>query len=372
MRILAISTGAITQDILLLDTQLPVEHCIKMVMPAATELAARRIRRATREGRPVLLTGMTIGSGPCRAALEAHLSQGSPAYATEQAARTFDDDLAVVRAMGVTVVSDDEGAGLRGIEHVVMRDLDLPAIRGALSAFAVSPSFDGLALGCLDHGTPPPGIAARRFRFDHLCRLVKRRPDLTAFALRPEETPPYLSRAQSILDSRDADIPTVFMDTGAAAALGSLLDPSVTSNESQVLMHAGNLHALAFHTSGSRIHALFEHHTDELDDVELLRQTSAFIAGELDEDDVWRTQGHGVHYVEPVEGRDPVLVLTGAQRSRLQGGALRPYIASPLGDTGFSGCTGLLLGFAARFPDAGEQILHALPAPSSARASLVD
>src|SRR5436309_8144436 len=114
MRILAIDTGTGTQDILLLDTTLPVEHSVKMVMPSATEIAARRIRRATRERRPVLLTGVTMGGGPCHWALNAHLEAGLPAFATEEAARTFDDDLAVVRGMGVTVLSDDEAASQRG------------------------------------------------------------------------------------------------------------------------------------------------------------------------------------------------------------------------------------------------------------------
>src|SRR5579884_3540477 len=100
MRILAIGIGAETQDILLFDTQAPVESSVKMVMPSATEIAARRIRRATQERRPVLLTGVTMGSGPCHQALAAHLAQNLRTFATERAARTFDDDLTVVRAMG--------------------------------------------------------------------------------------------------------------------------------------------------------------------------------------------------------------------------------------------------------------------------------
>src|SRR5262245_21492156 len=103
MRILAIDMGTGTQDILVFDTSGPVENNVKMVMPSATEIAARRIRRATRERRPVLLTGVTMGGGPCHWALNEHLQAGVPAFATEEAARTFDDDLAVVRGMGVTV-----------------------------------------------------------------------------------------------------------------------------------------------------------------------------------------------------------------------------------------------------------------------------
>src|SRR3970040_2834747 len=49
MRILAVDMGTGTQDILLFDSAQPVEHALQMIMPSATEIAAGRIRRATRE-----------------------------------------------------------------------------------------------------------------------------------------------------------------------------------------------------------------------------------------------------------------------------------------------------------------------------------
>src|SRR5947209_15172544 len=105
MRVLAVTMGISTQDILAFDTAVPVEDCVKMVMPSATEIAARRIRRATQEHRPVLLTGVTMGGGPCQWALQDHIRAGGTAFATQEAARTFDEDLAVVAGMGVAVVS---------------------------------------------------------------------------------------------------------------------------------------------------------------------------------------------------------------------------------------------------------------------------
>src|SRR3990170_4449176 len=116
MRILAIDMGTGTQDILLFDSEGPVENCLKMVMPSATEIAARRIRRATASRRPVLLTGVTMGGGPCHWALDDHLKAGLAAYATPEAGRTFDDDLSVVEKMGVRVVGEDEADRLRDVE----------------------------------------------------------------------------------------------------------------------------------------------------------------------------------------------------------------------------------------------------------------
>src|SRR3989304_5323540 len=118
MRILAIDMGTGTQDILLFDSSGPVENSVKMVMPSATEIAAGRVRRATAAGRPVLLTGVTMGGGPCHWALEQHLKAGNGAFATPEAARTFDDDLSMVEQMGVRVVSDDEAARLDGVDHI--------------------------------------------------------------------------------------------------------------------------------------------------------------------------------------------------------------------------------------------------------------
>src|SRR6266508_2999756 len=108
MRILAVDVGTGTQDILLFETSGPVENCVKLVMPSATMIAANRIRRATASGQDVVITGIIQGGGPCHWALEDHLRANLPAFATPEAAATFDDDLDAVREMGVHIVSEDE------------------------------------------------------------------------------------------------------------------------------------------------------------------------------------------------------------------------------------------------------------------------
>lgn len=360
MRILAIGTGTGTQDILLFDTRSPVEHSVKMVMPSATEITARRIRRATSERRPVLLTGVTMGSGPCHTATTEHVEAGLSVFATAEAARTFFDDLMVVRAMGVTVISDDEAAGLRGAERIEMRDLDLVAIRSALAAFEAPTRFDGLALGCLDHGAPPPGVSDRLFRFEHMRRVLLRSNDLLAFSLLAEEVPSYLTRARSMIDSRDADMPTVFMDTGIAAAVGAMHDPRVQEQDEQLILHLGNMHALGLLTSGTRVHGLFEHHTDRLSGGEIEHISERFMRGQLTHDEVFAHHGHGVHYVDGVPGDEPPMTVTGPQRTKLRGSRLNPHVATPHGDTMISACLGLVQGFAARHPEVREEIEAAL------------
>jgi len=365
MRILAIDMGTGTQDILLFDSTGPVENSIKMVMPSATQIAADRIRRATALRRSLLLTGVIQGGGPCHWALEDHLRAGAAAFATPEAAQTFDDDLEQVARMGIRVVSDDEAAALDDVDRVVLQDLDLPAIRAALAAFDVPPAFDGLALGCLDHGAAPPGYSDRLFRFDHLRRVVGARNDLTAFAFLPEELPDYLTRARTVVATarrQDPATPSVFLDTGPAAALGALQDPHVAAAPAQLVLNLGNMHALAFHLAGTEIISLYEHHTGEISREQIEDFSERLVAGTLPHEDVFNTKGHGVFYADDAggRGRDPLVAVTGPQRGKIRGSRLNPYFATPHGDMMISGCFGMLRAFAAKYPDSAAEIARAL------------
>jgi len=363
VRILAVDAGTGTQDILLFDSSAPPESSLKLIMPSATAIAARRIRRATRDGRALVLTGVTMGGGPCTQALDQHLKAGLKAYATPDAARTFDDDLDVVQSMGVTVVSEDEAKRFEDASHIEMADLDLEAIRRAFAAFEVDNDFDGLALACLDHGAAPPGYSDRLFRFEHLQRVVEERNDLRAFAYLPDEVPDYLTRARALLGSVDTDVPIVFLDTGPAAALGALQDPNVAQQDEQLVINLGNMHALAFHLRGTHVYSLFEHHTGLLSSEEIESLSQRLMAGTLRHEDVFGSHGHGVFYVaageKPSEGH-PFVAVTGPRRAKLRASALKPYFAVPHGDMMLSGCFGLVWAFAEKHPQHREEILARL------------
>ncbi len=361
MRILAVDMGTGTQDILLFDSAVPVENCLRMIMPSATQIAAGRIRRATQERRPLVLTGITMGGGPCHWALMDHLRAGLKAFATPEAAKTFDDDLSAVEAMGVAIIAEEEARHLGdGALHVPMRDLDLAAIRTALGAFGLDGRFEGLALGCLDHGAAPPGYSDRLFRFDHLRRVVETRNDLRAFAYLPEEVPDYLTRARAVLACAHPGVPLVFLDTGPAAALGALQDPNVVSHQEQFVINLGNMHALAFHLRRTHIYALYEHHTGEISREEIEDFSQRLMAGSLAHEDVFNSKGHGVYYADEPGTRSPFVAVTGPQRGRLKGSRLNPYFAVPHGDMMLSGCFGLVWAFAEKHPQWREEICAAL------------
>ncbi|MEZ4552916.1 MAG: DUF1786 family protein [Dehalococcoidia bacterium] len=363
MRILAVDIGTGTQDILLFDPSGPVENSPKLVMPSPTAVAARRIRAATEGRRPVVLRGVVAGGGPSAWALGDHLRAGLPAFATPEAARTIDDDLERVAADGVTLVSDEEAATIEG-EQVVLRDLDLGVIRAALGAFDVDTQFDGIAVGVFDHGAAPPDVSDRVFRFEHIARVLAADRDGRAFAALPDALPVHLTRARAVLDAVDVDVRAVFMDNGPAAALGALHDPEVARHARRAVLNVGNMHVLCFVLEGTRVEAVFEHHTGEVTPEQLAGLVRDLLGGRLTNEAVFSSMGHGALYaagsgagIEPVT----MLAVTGPQRERMlpalrTGGLPQVHAAAPHGDMMISGCFGLLDGFAYRVPAAREAV----------------
>ena len=360
MRILAIDIGTGTQDILLYDPDGPVENSPKLVMPSPTSVVARRIRAATGARRALVVTGVIAGGGPSGWAMQEHLRAGLPVYATPEAARTFNDDLERVRADGVVLVGADEAARLDGA-HVVLRDLDIDAVRAALRAFGADDRIDGVAVGVFDHGDAPPDVSDRRFRFDYLAEALRRDADARSFAATASTLPPLLTRAQAVLASVEPGLPAVFMDNGPAAALGATHDPVVRAARSRAVVNVGNMHVLGFVLEGTRVCALFEHHTGEVTPESLAAMVRALLDGTLTNEAVFSSQGHGALFVEPGPFAVEVVAVTGPQRERMlpalrSAGLPHVHAAAPHGDMMIAGCFGLLDGFAYRVPEAAEAV----------------
>ena len=355
-RILAVDVGTGTQDILLFASDRSIENCLQLVMPSPTVIVAERIQRATAEGRPVLLTGRTMGGGPCGWAARDHAQAGFPCYATPDAARTLDDDLRMVEREGLRIVDDAEAQRIREREgtrlvEAVMRDFDGAAIRTALAAFGVDPVVDAVAVAAFDHGAAPPGVSDRRFRFDAITERVRQRPDALAFAYRAADIPADLTRLAAV--AADAalygDAPVFVMDTGAAALAGALEDPVVRGHEECLVANIGNFHTLAFHLRSGKMLALFEHHTGMLDRAKLEGFLRELAAGTLTNERIFDDSGHGALTLDShtPTSETPFLAVTGPRRELLRGSALAPYEATPHGDMMLAGCYGLLRAVAA-------------------------
>lgn len=348
-RILAIDVGTGTQDILLFEAGTVIENAVQLIMPSPTALLAERVKQATAERADILLTGVTMGGGPDHWAVEAHLKAGLRVYATPEAARTFDDDLSRVEAMGVRVVGSDRGT--KGARRFEMRDFYWPELLRALSAFGVSDRFDAVAVAVFDHGAAPPTVSDRRFRFDYLREQVERGTGLEGFGFLAAEIPARMTRMQAVANSWEGSAPLFLMDTGPAAILGALDDPSLAEAESLLLVNLGNFHTIAALLEGRRIAGLLEHHTGELTRDALEDYLVRLGNGTVTNQEVFDDMGHGALESGRREHLPERLGVTGPRRGLLDGSRLRPVFAVPHGDMMLAGCFGLLRALAVRLPD---------------------
>jgi uncharacterized protein (DUF1786 family) len=375
IRVLTIDVGTGTQDILLFESGKTIENNFKMVMPSPTVIVAERIKHATTLGQPILLTGVTMGGGPCHWAARDHALAGHRVVVSQEAARTFDDDLSMVAKMGFEVIDEaeaEEQVRRAVLVHIEMQDFAAQAIISALQAFDVSPQVDALAVAAFDHGAAPPNVSDRRFRFNFIEETVRRTPLPSAFAYLAEHTPPSLTRLRAVassaaryieLSGSSPAIPLLLMDTGSAAALGALEDPLVRAQQECILCNIGNFHTLAFHLLAGQIVGTFEHHTGEINRTQLEEMLLKLANGTLTNAEVFDTSGHGALVLPTSRARTeqlPFLAVTGPRRALLRGSVLKPYEAVPHGDMMLTGNFGLLRALAAREPALATAIEPAL------------
>jgi uncharacterized protein (DUF1786 family) len=350
-----VDVGTGTQDVLLFDSEREIENCVQLVLPSPTQIVARRIRRATASGRAVLLVGRTMGGGPSAWAAEEHARRGFPIYATPDAGRTFDDELPKVEQMGVRIISEEEAAQLGDVERIVLHDLDLASLLGALAPFEVELDLAAVAVAVFDHGNAPPGVSDRVFRFEYIAETVVQN-DLAAFAYPKEAIPERLTRMRAVAQDVPADLPALVMDTGPAAVLGALEDPTVRAVRNVLLANVGNFHTLAFHQVAGEIRGIFEHHTGELTVLALERYLGQLAAGTISNAEVFADKGHGALVRGFSGGAPDLLAVTGPRRAILAGSQLQPYNAVPHGAMMLAGCFGLLRAMARRMPAFAEAI----------------
>jgi uncharacterized protein (DUF1786 family) len=370
MKILAVDIGTGTQDIFLYNSAVDMENNFKLVLPSPTMIVHRQIKQATKEGVPILLTGVTMGGGPSTWAVEAHLRAGLPVYATPEAARTFNDDLEVVKGMGVRLVSEDEvlqpPVTWRWLQ---LCDFDYPTIAGVFESFGIPlEHLDAVAVGVFDHGNAPVDESDRQFRFDYLDERIRLLNRLSAFAYRIKDVPASMTRLRAVVDSAwGVDAPLVVMDTAPAAVLGATLDPLVAARERVIISNVGNFHTLAFRLGPRGVEGIFEHHTGMLNAHKLESLLLSLADGTIRGEDVFNDEGHGALLYDPTpltlgEG-DYDVVVTGPRRNMFtpphispQKLRMRPYFPAPFGDMMLTGCFGLLAATADVLPELAEPI----------------
>ncbi|MCX2727533.1 DUF1786 domain-containing protein [Thermomicrobium sp. 4228-Ro] len=334
IRILAIDVGAGTQDIVLYDSACNPENFVKLVLPAPTQVVAARIRAVTTRGTPLHLAGFLMGGGASSDAIREHLRAGLPVTAHPEAACTLHNDLERVRALGIVLTELPP----LGAEVVRLGDVDVPALATALRAFEIElPPIWAIAVQ--DHGYDER-TDAHEYRYRFLQDLLAQTNDVRALAYRTP--PPYLLRMRSV----QQQVPgCVLMDTGPAAVLGALCDPTVwtaAQTHGAVVVNIGNMHTFAVALRGTRIYGLFEHHTGGVTPAVLAELVHALQEGTLQHEQVIALGGHGAVFTKGYRNAAPFpfVVITGPNRSLAR--PLGWYEAAPFGDMMVTGSYGLI------------------------------
>jgi uncharacterized protein (DUF1786 family) len=369
MQVLTVDVGTGTQDILLYDSQKTIENSFQMILPSPTVQLAQKVKAATREGRGLLIEGVLMGGGPVGWAVRDHAQAGYPVYSLPGPARTFDDDLSAVEAMGIRLISEDEAQGLRqgqsDLELIRLGDFDYQAIAENFRRFGVKFEPEVLALAVFDHGAAPPEISDRKFRFDYIGERLNAENHLAAFAFLDNSIPERLTRFAAVAESARQNFPTnkplLLMDTGPAAALGTLDDPKVAAaaeGSAALITNLGNFHTLAFLVQRGYIVGTFEHHTGELQPGQLEKLLVRLAEGTLTNAEVFDSQGHGALYLAQPDEEATLLAVTGPRRGllrdrsiKLDGELLHSYFAVPHGAMMLAGNFGLLRALQYRCPE---------------------
>lgn len=332
--ILVVDVGSGTQDILLYQAGKNVENCPKLVMPSRTQIVAAAIRQATDEGKDIFLHGYLMGGGSNAVALKKHWAAGLKVFATEKAALTFNDDLELVKQMGVLIC---EEAPL-GVESIWLGDIDEASLKQALAAFGLEIP-QKFAVAVQDHGFTASG-SNRILRFQLWDEFVLGGGLLKTLVF-DREIPKVYTRMQAVRDSLKNSI---LADTGTAALLGIMADPEVQARLDQGIMavNIGNSHTLAAAIRGSRVYGIFEQHTGFLDLAALQALIRRFQTTELTNEEVFDQGGHGATLHPDMSPGWEFVVVTGPRRAMVK--PLGWYEAAPYGDMMLTGCFGMLAG----------------------------
>jgi uncharacterized protein (DUF1786 family) len=334
--LMAVDVGGGTQDIFIWEPGQTVENGVKLVLPAPTQVLARRIRRLTAQGQPIFLQGRVMGGGAVTQAVRHHLGQGLPIYATAQAAFTFSDRLEAVQSWGVILTESPPPEAVT----LALGDVGVEDWRQVLVAFEV-PFPRHFAVAVQDHGFHPQG-SNRRFRFQGWEHFLEQGGKLAALATRQPLS--HFTRMAAVAEVLPG---VLLMDTCAAGVRGALLDPQaqVHLDRGLTVINVGNAHTFAALVRGDRLWGIYEHHTGLLSPEKLWDHVARFQQGRLTNTEVFEDQGHGCAYAPDftATGSFAFTVITGPRR-RLAAG-LPGVFAAPFGDMMLSGCFGLVAAF---------------------------
>ena len=301
-----------------------------MVLPSPARIAAGRIRAAAAGGRHVWLYGSLMGGGALTQAVKEHLAQGLKVFSQEEPALSLFDDLERVKGLGVEI-SDSKPPETSPIP---CGDVDLRGLAHAFDHFGIDiPSR--FAAAAQDHGFSAQR-SSREMRFETWQEFLEKGGDpVDLFYDRP---PAHLTRLAGLTRSLPG---ALVADSASAALLGALLDEEALKVREQgvMVLNVGNGHTVAFLFRAGKVKGIYEHHTGLVSPELLADHLARFRKGELPDEEVRGTNGHGCQVLEP--GQYQTTIITGPRRELARG---MGRMAVVHGDLMLSGCFGLVEG----------------------------
>jgi len=352
VKILALDIGTGTQDILLYDSEKPLENCCKFVLPSPAKIQARRLRSLDCD---VHLTGCVVGGGPLSRAARALGERGHRVTVHPDAAATVKNDPRKVRARGFEITESCPP----GSRIVVLDELRLGEHLEYLHRIGEEPP-QGFAFALQDHGRAGVEELDREYRFARFSERLEQTHSLLSLVFTPEELPDYYLRLQSArryVEHFCPGIPAILMDTCPAAILGALSFPSEPAPEGPfIVLNIGNSHTMAALMDGNEVLGLFEHHTYQLRDrmQELPEILLGAFSGRLNSKEVLADGGGGVFLAKPIDAKDlRALWVIGPRRARLMEYAeafpCPVSLPHPGGDMMMTGPLGLVAAFQQKY-----------------------
>jgi uncharacterized protein (DUF1786 family) len=350
MRLLTIDVGAGTQDILLYDSNIEIANAVKMVLPSEPNLLASKVQRLTQQKKDIVVYGETMGGYPFSSALKKHIAAGFKVVMTPTAARSIRDDLDIVRAMNIDIISESELIKFEKEGYVKLKvgDLNLHNLENVFSLYGISlKSVDGIAAAVQDHGDAPKGQSERKFRFENLIRPgIEIGGSIEGFAFKTGEVSPEFTRMKAMerIIIKEG-FKGIIMDTGPAILFGALEDDYLKSKDVIGVLNFGNQHTLGGVIMNSRLVAVFEHHTVLMNGEKAKNHLLALADGTLSSENVFDDNGHGAFTLEAVGSKNlEALVILGPQKNKMNFSlADKMYHATPFGDQMMAGPAGLIL-----------------------------
>ncbi len=346
LKALTLDIGTGTQDILLYESEKNLKNCVKMILPSPTKLVASKIHRMTEEGKNILLTGYTMGGGPCKFAARKHIEAGYRIVSLPKPALTFNDDMKKVREMGIEIVEKLESAqNVQNTENtenwaeIELKDVMLNEVNSFFTSLNIELP-DKIFVAVQDHGFSPK-MSNRKFRFKIFEKTVKKG-NVFSFFYPANKVPDYFNRMRSVVESindfgeeNGFEFDTYVIDTVFAALIGALND---AKEFPAFIVNFGNSHTIgAVISENGDIYSMFEHHTS------ILRKRGQewissflkkFLDGEINNEDVFNDGGHGAYVKTVVEPKDFISIGPNAE--------LSPYRIANIYDTMIAGNLGMV------------------------------